>query len=544
MKKLVQTLLASSFLLSFAVLPSQALEASPLSYYYGFYQSQEDYLEIQAMLEAGQGSLSSKAPSFHQSQSENLRALAGNRAVVHEILDQIISPGFTDTEKVKAIYDFPMYNFHRDDNPAEVLPAESFRTPYTQELTSYTDLGTYLLYYGVGGCQEFSSLFTRLMNSAGFPCFNVLGNYVMGDGRELFHAFNRAKVNDTWYWYDVDVEGSVYRRGDVSSPIYFLYQKNSAEWSKNHNWIEADLQSMQSTVDNTSYYPTGTIMPYNLNTVVKGNDNTLSVPAYCYVDLHSYALTESVPLLPFYAVMEHFGYNAFYNGDTGHVEVHQGSRKIEFSLSSRTCWVNGVYQPMAVSLETIDDSLYISTDDLMLALDFDVNIGYYQDGTATQQILLQGETSTTLTATPSNTPSYKTATPSTAKVEVNGQLIPFTAYTIDGFNYFKLTDLAYALDDSQYQFQVGWDQDKGVINLLSQQGHVLQGTELAGHPSQAERAEEFSSPVYLDGKEMNVVAYVIDGSSYFQLDTLKEALGFSVTWNGVTSTISIISPPN
>lgn len=133
----------------------------------------------------------------------------------------------------------------------------------------------------------------------------------------------------------------------------------------------------------------------------------------------------------------------------------------------------------------------------------------------------------------------KVASPSTAKVMVNGTPVNFGAYEIDGFNYFKLTDMSYALTNTPRQFLVSWDAVNSAINMATGFPHNYLGTELQGNSGKQETAVEFVSPVYKNGEKMNVTVYTIDGSSYFQLDSLKGILGLTVGWDGNTSTITI-----
>lgn len=135
--------------------------------------------------------------------------------------------------------------------------------------------------------------------------------------------------------------------------------------------------------------------------------------------------------------------------------------------------------------------------------------------------------------------SVKIASPSSAKVMVNEKEVPFAAYTIDGFNYFKLTDMSYALMGTSKQFRVNWDMDRSAIDMVTGESHVTLGTELQGGTGNNETAERFLSTVFQDGKAIYVTVYTIDGSSYFQLDTLKEVIGLNVGWNSSTSTITI-----
>lgn len=136
-------------------------------------------------------------------------------------------------------------------------------------------------------------------------------------------------------------------------------------------------------------------------------------------------------------------------------------------------------------------------------------------------------------------PRPKVAEPSSAKVMVNGEVVPFAAYTIEGFNYFRLTDVSYALSGTSRQFEVTWDDTVGAINMLTERPHLVLGTELLGNSGQEETALRFFAPVYKDGEEMVVTVYTIDGASYFKLDSLMVALDLNVGWDGETGTITI-----
>lgn len=139
----------------------------------------------------------------------------------------------------------------------------------------------------------------------------------------------------------------------------------------------------------------------------------------------------------------------------------------------------------------------------------------------------------------SNNSTAKIATPSTAKVMVNGAEVPFGSYNIDGYNYFKLTDISFSIFGTEKQFKVSWDAEKNAINMLLGEGHTVLGTELAANSGRNELADLFTSPIYCDGRQVNPTVYVIDGSSYFQLASLVEILGITVGWDNATSTITI-----
>lgn len=131
------------------------------------------------------------------------------------------------------------------------------------------------------------------------------------------------------------------------------------------------------------------------------------------------------------------------------------------------------------------------------------------------------------------------ATPATSRVQINGKTINFGAYEINGFNYYKLTDLAYALTGTNDQFMVTWQASKSAVNLLVGQPHVYTGTELRGNSGKTEYPYPNYTPIYQNDQEIWATCYVINGESFVKLDDLRMALDLNVSWNHMTSTISI-----
>ena len=64
-------------------------------------------------------------------------------------------------------------------------------------------------------------------------------------------------------------------------------------------------------------------------------------------------------------------------------------------------------------------------------------------------------------------PAPVQATPTASNVLVNDKQTAFDAYNIGGNNYFKLRDLAHALNGSGKQFEVTWDGANNAILLTS-----------------------------------------------------------------------------
>lgn len=133
-----------------------------------------------------------------------------------------------------------------------------------------------------------------------------------------------------------------------------------------------------------------------------------------------------------------------------------------------------------------------------------------------------------------------TAKPTASKVMVNGKVTAFEAYDIGGSNYFKLRDLAMAINGTEKQFQIGWDGEKNAINLTKKTAYTPDGKELAVSPNpSAKEAKPSQSKIYINGEEVQFTAYTINGSNYFKLRDIAKAIDFAVTWDGNLNTVGI-----
>ena len=132
----------------------------------------------------------------------------------------------------------------------------------------------------------------------------------------------------------------------------------------------------------------------------------------------------------------------------------------------------------------------------------------------------------------------KTAVASSAKVAVNGVEIAPEAYTIDGYTFFKLRDVAAAVAGTEAGFDVTWDAEAKKIALTT--GVSYEAVAEAGKKAEGEKAAVLSTaPVLVDGEEAVLTAYTIDGYTYFKLRDLGTAAGFEVTWDDAAKMIGI-----
>ena len=120
----------------------------------------------------------------------------------------------------------------------------------------------------------------------------------------------------------------------------------------------------------------------------------------------------------------------------------------------------------------------------------------------------------------------ETAQPSEAVVTVNGWETDFCAYNLYGSNYFMLRDVAAALSGTDKQFNVGWANN--AVSLTSKTEYERIGTEFLQNADNSADAL-FSVPaITLDGTEITLVGYNINGSNYFKIRDIARIFDFNI----------------
>jgi len=131
------------------------------------------------------------------------------------------------------------------------------------------------------------------------------------------------------------------------------------------------------------------------------------------------------------------------------------------------------------------------------------------------------------------------ATPTSSTVLVNGSNVAFDAYNIQDNNYFKLRDLAYVLNGTEKQFSIWYEETSRTIYLDSGYKYTPVGDEMAGKGGGEKSPTATSQRIFLNGKQVSLIAYNIDGNNYFKLRDLGAALNFGINWDGANNTIVI-----
>ena len=133
---------------------------------------------------------------------------------------------------------------------------------------------------------------------------------------------------------------------------------------------------------------------------------------------------------------------------------------------------------------------------------------------------------------------------STHNVKVNGKNVsPQGYYIVNGTqygnNYFKLRDIAYLLSGTKGQFNVRWDKENERILLTSGTAYETVGGELADSSTAVEKIGKSTSTIVLDGEEITLDGYIINGNNYYKLRDIGKAIGFDVDFDNASSTVLV-----
>ena len=124
-------------------------------------------------------------------------------------------------------------------------------------------------------------------------------------------------------------------------------------------------------------------------------------------------------------------------------------------------------------------------------------------------------------------------------ITVNGEVIPMDVYNIDGYNYFKLRDIALVLRGTEKQFNVTWNGEVGAIDMKSHTGYLPVGGEMSRGNGLTKQGILNKSPLFKDGKQVEVTGYTINQNNFFKLRDLGELFDFNVSWDGNRNSIVI-----
>ena len=126
---------------------------------------------------------------------------------------------------------------------------------------------------------------------------------------------------------------------------------------------------------------------------------------------------------------------------------------------------------------------------------------------------------------------------------VNGKAVTPQAYNVDGYNYFKLRDVAYLLSDTTAPFNVTWTPSQSsVIHLISGQKYQKVGGELSASTLSSLKVSASTFKVLLNGSAVSFRGYLINDNNYYSIADIAESVGFEAGWDNATRTVSSTTP--
>lgn len=408
--------------------------------------------------------------------------------VFHEIaeLTQIlIAEAQTETEQANAIFQWVAGNLTYDDTAlACIQMKEEERTEEQQVRIAQAEDVLYSFVNRRGLCSGYTNLATLMLMTAGLPSAGIGGEAQNGGA----HAWSAVYADQKWILFDTtwnvwDISPDYHRHMEsiyVPNGIFMeTIQRNGEIWC-----------SLLPGSD----YPSDIVIPNNVTSIGDwGFANRADVTS---VTLHNNITS--------------IGYAAFYEcvGLTNVVIPKSVARIGEFGFANCPALKDVFFTGTEAQWEAI--SFEACNDDLTAAALHCNSAG-----------------------------SARPAHPTNDIVMVNGEAAEPMAYKINNSNYFKLRDVAALLNGSEKQFNVDYDGTQKAVIITTGQGYDKLDSDLQGAAAASGSAVPSAHEVYIDGERVELTAYQINGSNYFQLRELGRTLDFNVGWNEETKSVFI-----
>lgn len=146
------------------------------------------------------------------------------------------------------------------------------------------------------------------------------------------------------------------------------------------------------------------------------------------------------------------------------------------------------------------------------------------------------------------------ATPSSASVYINGNKVSFEAYTINGSNYFKMRDLAMALNSTNKKINISYNNSTNTVEITVDKEYVPVGGELATGDGTSKIAQPGNATIHwveapsngTTRQDYNIAlgTYVINGNNFVKLRDLMQWVNVGVGYDSQAASIIINTNQN
>ena len=123
---------------------------------------------------------------------------------------------------------------------------------------------------------------------------------------------------------------------------------------------------------------------------------------------------------------------------------------------------------------------------------------------------------------------------------VNGEAKTAEIYNIDGYNYFKLRDMAALLSGTEAQFFVDYDEASRTVIVRTGEAYAMQPGDLEIGADKSASAVRSAQTIQVDGAAVSdLTAFNIGDNNFFKLAELGAKLGFGVTYDTESRTMVV-----
>ena len=134
-----------------------------------------------------------------------------------------------------------------------------------------------------------------------------------------------------------------------------------------------------------------------------------------------------------------------------------------------------------------------------------------------------------------------TAAPTTVTVSLNGKKTTLQAYSIGDENYVRVRDAALLLSGCEWDYAVGWSEEKQQVTLSPREQYTPIGTENKVLSPQKRTVQSVTEPTIVEGQSHMIAAFCIDNYNYYRLRSLASVCGFDVDWDEANQTVKIVA---
>lgn len=131
------------------------------------------------------------------------------------------------------------------------------------------------------------------------------------------------------------------------------------------------------------------------------------------------------------------------------------------------------------------------------------------------------------------------AVPVSTSLSVDGKALTLNGYTIEGYNFFSLRDIAYAVNGSEKQFNITYDASKDAVSLLSGTAYAANGSELQPLSGSEKTAKTAAAGLYKDGQKIIYTLYTVDGASYIRLNDAFQIFNIRGVYDDAKKSVTV-----